>query len=138
MPLKKPTPKYTAAMLIDDNEIDNFISQKMIEECNFAEHIYINTNATSALEFLKNLERLDEKGKALFPDIIFLDLNMPIIDGYQFINEFEKLSKSLISKTKIIILTTSVSPEEVEKCKTYPRIVKFVNKPLSEQILNAL
>src|SRR5687768_13215571 len=111
---KKPTPKYTTVMLIDDSEIDNFINQKMIEGCNFAERTYIHTSSKSALEFLKNLERTGQVPKELIPQIIFLDINMPIMDGFQFIEEFDKLSQDF-KDSKVVMLTTSIIPSDIEK-----------------------
>ena len=87
MAFKKPTSKYNSVMLIDDNEIDNFINQKMIEGCNFAERIYVHTSGKSAIEFLCNLARIKEVPEELIPEIIFVDINMPIMDGFQFLEE---------------------------------------------------
>lgn len=136
MALKKPKSKYETTMLIDDSEIDNFINLKMLEGCNFSDRTYIHTNGKSAIEVLKNIERMGEK--SLFPDIIFLDLNMPIMDGYQFADEFEKLPIELRGKTKIIILTTSLNPSDMERAKKYTQIVKYINKPLTCEILQTL
>ena len=136
MALKKPKSKYETAMLIDDSEIDNFINLKMLEGCNFAERIYIHTNGKSAIEVLKNVERMGEI--SLFPDIIFLDLNMPIMDGYQFADEFEKISPTIRNKTKIIILTTSLNPSDMERANKYKQIVKYINKPLTCELLQSL
>lgn len=125
-------------MLIDDNEIDNFINMKMMEGCNFAEHIHVHTSSKSALEFSQNIERIGAAAKNLFPKVIFLDINMPIMDGFQFADEFEKISESLIKETRILILTTSLNPDDAEKAKKYKRIARFVNKPLTQQLLNSL
>ncbi len=86
--------KYPAVMLIDDNEIDNLINQKMIEAANIADNIYIHTGARSAIEFLKNVEKLEKAGHELLPGIIFLDIDMPLMDGFQFLDEFDKLSEA--------------------------------------------
>ena len=83
--------KYYAVMLIDDNEIDNLINQKMIEASGITEHIYTHTGARSAIEFLKNMEKLRDTGKNVLPEMIFLDIDMPLMDGFQFLDEFEKL-----------------------------------------------
>lgn len=138
MAIKKPRTKYETAMLIDDSEIDNFINLKMLEGSNFSERIYVHTNGKSAIEFLKNIERMETKERSLFPNVIFLDLNMPIMDGYQFADEFEKISSSLKSKTKIFILTTSLNPTDIEKAKKYAQIVRYLNKPLTSEVINSL
>ena len=68
--------KYRTVMLIDDNEIDNLINQKMIEAASIAENIYTHTGAKSAIEFLRNMEKLEVANEVL-PDVIFLDIDMP-------------------------------------------------------------
>ena len=87
--------RYFAVMLIDDNEIDNLINQKMIESSGITKHIYIHTGARSALEFLKNIQEIDEFASKILPDVIFLDIDMPLMDGFQFLDEFEKLNNEL-------------------------------------------
>lgn len=138
MSVKKPNPRYSTVMLIDDSEIDNFINHKMIEGCNFAERTYIHTSSKSALEFLKNLERTGKIPKELIPEVIFLDINMPIMDGFQFIEEFEKLAKEFKSRTKIVMLTTSVNPSDIERSQKNKYIIKYINKPLTQEMLASL
>ena len=70
-------------MLIDDNEIDNLINQKMIESASITAFIYVHTGARSAIEFLRNMEKLDVADKVL-PDVIFLDIDMPFLNGMEF------------------------------------------------------
>lgn len=137
--MKKPASKYPTVMLIDDSEIDNFINQKMIEGCNFADKIYIHTSSKSGLEFLRNLERTAENSnsKDLIPDIIFLDINMPIMDGFQFVEEFDKLSGEF-KNSKIVMLTTSINPADIERSKMSKYIVKYLNKPLTQDALASL
>lgn len=126
-------------MLIDDNEIDNFINEKLIKAYYFAENVYVHTSAKSALEFLKNVDvTLDEVPENLIPAYIFLDINMPILDGFNFLDEFASFSKPLKEKIKIAMLSTSLNPKDVEKSKTYSNVVKFMHKPLSEHELTDL
>ncbi len=135
---KKPKPKYASVMLIDDNEIDNFINHKMIEGCNFSEQVYIHTSSKSALEFLKNIERIESTPKEMIPEIIFLDINMPIMDGLQFAEEFDKLSQKFKSRTKIVILTTSINPSDFETSKKFKNVIKYINKPLTHMVLESI
>jgi CheY-like chemotaxis protein len=129
---KSPMPgkKYRTVMLIDDNEIDNLINQKMIEAASITDHIYTHTGAKSAIEFLRNMEKLDISDKVL-PDIIFLDIDMPLMDGFQFLDEFEKLHNSTKKKCKIVMLTSSINPQDFTRSKKYLNVKLYLNKPLS-------
>ena len=135
---KKPKAKYATVMLVDDSEIDNFINHKMIEGCNFADQVYMHTSSRSALEFLKNIERMETVPENIIPEIIFLDINMPIMDGFQFVEEFEKLGRQLTGVSKIVILTTSINPSDFEVSKKYRNIIKFINKPLTHNVLSTI
>jgi len=126
---------YYAVMLIDDNEIDNLINQKMIEAASIAEHIYTHTGARSAIEFLRNLEKLDKETKNVMPEVIFLDIDMPLMDGFQFLDEFDKLSEGTKKKCKVVMLTSSINPQDVNKSKRYSYVKKYINKPLSQDNL---
>lgn len=135
---KKKQAKLSVVMLIDDSEIDNFINTKMIEGCNFAEKIYVHTSGKSALEFLKNIEVMGESSSHLLPSVIFLDLNMPIMDGLQFIEEFKKMGRNLTSRSKIYLLTASQNPSEIKQVESNKRITKYLPKPLNEQTLSEI
>jgi CheY-like chemotaxis protein len=125
---------YQIVMLIDDNEIDNLINQKMIEAANITEHIYTHTGAKSAIEFLKNIEKMDIADKVL-PNIIFLDIDMPLMDGFQFLTEFEKLGNAVKKKCKIVMLTSSINPQDLNRSKKFTNVKLYLNKPLSHESL---
>ncbi|MEQ8359950.1 MAG: response regulator [Cytophagales bacterium] len=130
--------KIKAVMLIDDNEIDNLINQKMIEAANICENIYTHTGAKSAIEFLKNLEKMSDSVNDFFPELIFLDIDMPLMDGFQFLDEFEKLSNETKGKIKIVMLTSSINPQDMSKAKKYSYVKKYINKPLTQENIEKL
>jgi len=139
-PIKKREPvyKYQRAMLIDDNEMDNFINQKIIEGSFFAKNIYINTNGLSALEFLKNIHATKGIAEDIMPEIIFIDINMPLMDGFQFTDEFIKLTKGTKYKPKLVILSTSISIEDKIRTSKYSTKIEFISKPLTEEALTSI
>ena len=138
MKRKDPICKYNYAMLLDDSELDNFINQKTIEATNFANKIYINTGSKSALEFLNNLEISSNDKIDIFPEIIFIDINMPMIDGFQFIENFKKTFSSRFINTKIVILTSSISQNDRIKADKISKGIIFLNKPLTKDALDQI
>jgi CheY-like chemotaxis protein len=131
---------YHAVMLIDDNEIDNLINQKIIESSGICNHIFTHTGGRSAIEFLKNAEKIaDSTGKKeLMPEIIFLDIDMPLMDGFQFLDEFENLSQNIREHCKIVMLTSSINSKDVRRSKRYANVKEYINKPLTKESLKAL
>jgi CheY-like chemotaxis protein len=129
--------KYHTVMLIDDNEIDNLINQKMIEASAIATNIYTHTGAKSAIEFLRNMEKLEVADQVL-PDVIFLDIDMPLMDGFQFLDEFEKLSNKAKKKCRIVMLTSSINPQDFNRSKKYENVKLYLNKPLSHESIQKL
>lgn len=126
-------------MLIDDNELDNFINLKVIESANFARHTYTNTSGPSALEFLRNITVLENATQSkLFPDVIFIDINMPLMDGFQFLNNLIKRDGNVIMQSKLVILTTSLNPDDRNKAARISDKIIFLNKPLTEKMLGQI
>lgn len=136
MKRKDPKYKYKYVMLLDDNELDNFINQKVIEANHFAEKIYTNTSGKSALEFLNNLLVLDESSQVILPQVIFIDINMPIMDGFQFIRSLKALPQNKLKDCKLVILTSSMFEEDQHKAKELISNIVFLNKPLNETALD--
>lgn len=121
-------------MLIDEDEIDNIINQKIIESNNFSEKVMVFQTGTEALDFL----RVNAKVAENLPDLIFLDINMPIMDGFQFLEEFEKLEAPILNKSKIIMLSSSISPRDIDRAASNRFVKKYLNKPLNSRYLQAI
>lgn len=133
---KVRTFRYHSIMLIDDEAIDNFVNEKLIKHYFFSDKVYVHTSAKSALEFFKNIDKMENIPAALIPKYIFLDLNMPMIDGWGFLQEYEKLDLSF--DCKIVVLTASVDPNDKERAKRFKNVIGFYSKSLSEEQLSSL
>jgi CheY-like chemotaxis protein len=115
-------------LVIDDNDHSNFFTQMTLEESGYTRNIKIVQSGKQALEYLKATK--DHNGD--YPDLIFLDINMPGMDGWEFIEEYEKLDKELKSKIILVILATSDNPEHKTLAKTHDVITDFRTKPLTK------
>ena len=135
MKTKEPAYRHRSVLLVDDNELDNFINHKTIEASLFAETIYTATNGKSAIDFIRNLLLMDD---ARYPEVIFVDLNMPLMDGFQFIEYCRNEPLIAEKKIRLVVLTSSLNDQDKEKVAAYMRGIKFLNKPLTEKMLEVL
>jgi CheY-like chemotaxis protein len=126
--------RYKKALLIDDNEIDNFINKKLLLKTRFALDIVEKKSAASALDFLRSVANEPEN----MPDIIFLDIMMPVMDGFDFLDEFDKLPASLKANCRIIMLSSTESFKDLNRANSNKYVYKFLNKPLTEMVLAAI
>lgn len=138
MKVKKPKTKYENVMLVDDSELDNFINEKTLEANHFAKKIYVHTSAKSALEFLNNLVTMGEKYTEIYPQVLFIDINMPMMDGFQFIKHFKKNSEKALKQPKLVILTSSLYNEDRQKAMEISSDILFLNKPLTKAMLDSI
>lgn len=128
---------HQVVMLVDDNEIDNLINEKMLQSCGFAGIVYSYTSAKGALEFLQNLTKIPGR-KDLIPTVIFLDIDMPLMDGFQFLEELKTIPEQALSETEIVMLSSSFNPKDVNDAKKHPKVRDYINKPLSEATIKKL
>jgi len=138
MKIKPEKFKYNNALLIDDNELDNFINEKMLEANSFVKKKYVCTNGKRALEFLNNIITSEGPESGTYPDIIFVDLDMPIMDGFTFLENFMKIKNNGLQNCKVVILTSSINIEDKIKAEKIDGHIAFVNKPITNSILSQL
>lgn len=121
--------KHKCIMLIDDSDIDNMVNKHILGRNNIAENILVFTSANEALLYIEKNKSTNDPN--IFPSVILLDINMPIMNGFGFLFEFEKLNPELIEKVKVVMLTSSVDPNDIRKSKEFKSVKSFISKPLS-------
>jgi len=120
--------KLNCILLVDDDAEDNYFHQIVIDEMNITERIEIALNGVEALNFLK-------KENQTPPDIIFLDINMPKMNGWEFLEVYEELRADQKAKVVVVMLTTSINPSDRKRAEQFPDIMGFNTKPLTEEML---
>lgn len=118
-------------MLIDDNPDDNFIHERVIRSNRFADRVIKMESAYNALDFFKN----KSQNQSQHIDIIFLDINMPAMNGWEFLEEYDKLDAESKKGIVIVMLTTSESEEDKKKAKKWGFTADFKTKPLTREMM---
>ena len=121
-------------MLVDDNDTDNFISKRIIEITKFAKRVEVKGSGKAALDYLRENQENDTN----LPSLIFLDINLPIVDGFVFLYEFEKFNDLVRNKCKVIILSSSDNKRDIDKIVNNNHVIKFITKPLTEVALDEI
>ena len=123
--------KIKNILLIDDSDIDNFINKSVLVKADIAENILTKTSAKEALSYLS-----DENN--VFPDIIFLDIRMPEMDGFEFLEECVNFPDHLKSKCTVFMLSSSIDPNDAERAKQHNVVKKHLTKPLTLNLIDAV
>lgn len=125
-------------LLVDDDPVSSFLNDDLLIDFGFTKHTHTAQNGAEALEFLNSNCKNGKGTDYCCPDVVFLDLNMPVMDGFEFMDAYFKNSKKCNQDSKVIVLTSSTNPDDIERAKKYD-IAGYMNKPLSlEQLLVVL
>ena len=126
--------RSVSVLLVDDDEINNFISIKLIKKALLNTEIMACLNGKFAIEQLLEIQKKDPNK---LPDYILLDINMPIMNGWEFLDEYKRLNIDPLGKSKIFIISSSVFSNDINKARSYPLVKDFISKPLNvEKIID--
>lgn len=124
--------KINCVLLVDDDSGTNFINKMILEKSSFTKRIEIVLNGKEAIDFIKNNPNNGNiKGQKIEQLLIFLDINMPVMDGWSFLEAFRDLTDEQKQNITIIMLSASLNPADKLKADNYSEISGFYSKPLS-------
>ncbi|MBC7439034.1 MAG: response regulator [Flavobacterium sp.] len=125
---------FQKILCIDDDPIALLLSKLLLTKSCLASEIVALNNGEEALNYLSQSETL-KKNKENDNLVVFLDLNMPIMDGWEFLEKFENELYANYPNIKIILLSSSIDPSDIKKSNQFPMVLEFMSKPLSKEIL---
>lgn len=119
---------YKTCLLIDDNYIDNFVTRRILEGGDFAEKVIVTQSASEAIASLQ--------AGTVKPDVIFLDIRMPVMGGFEFLQEYDKINIENKQAIKIFMLSSSLDPTDLKKSTNNKYITQFIHKPITQKTLD--
>ena len=125
---------YDLVMLVDDNDTYNFINRRILEQMGFAKSVQVQSSGIGALSYLE--EHISDPEK--LPDIIFLDIKMPLLNGHEFLYKLASITHAVTTKCKVVMLSSSGDEKDIDQTQTYSNVIKFIQKPLTPEALATL
>lgn len=127
-------PKFDKVMIIDDSAFDVYITARLMHSNHFSKTVLEYNDGASALAYLQenqhNLENI--------PQIIFVDIYMPLMDGFEFVEHFKMLSTTVMEKCKVVMVSSTIDERDISRAKLNEAISKFTIKPITKKFFDAL
>ena len=126
--------KGTIVALVDDDKIFQFTASRTLKALALTERILQFENGEDALKYLVENAKKEEN----LPDYIFLDINMPFVDGWMFLQDFTGLSDNLVKRIAIFMVSSSIDPRDIQRARSIPEVQEYITKPVSREKFNEL
>lgn len=126
-------PRLGTVLLVDDDVATNFLHRRVLKKLNCADRVVEVHDGKDALTFLTTK---DQSGHCPKPQMILLDINMPAMNGWEFLQAYEQLSVSQRAGIVIVMVTTSINPDDSKRARSLPTVDDFLNKPLTMEALS--
>jgi CheY-like chemotaxis protein len=127
-------PKFERVMVIDDNVIDLYISKRLILKNKFGKNVLEYFSAENALKYLQD----HQETISMWPQIIFIDIYMPVMSGFEFMEAFEKLPSTLKKNCKVFIISSTIDENDIERSRLDKNLTAFQVKPITKEFLNSI
>jgi len=130
---------FDKILCVDDDPITLMLCKKVVERVAFAKEIITANNGEEAIQYFDNLFEERKKNDSIeYPKLVLLDLNMPVMDGWEFLESYmRKEYQNIFISTRFIVLSSSIDPYDINKSKTYP-VIGFLSKPITKEMLENL
>lgn len=125
-------------LIIDDSEIDLFVIQKSIEKALTDVEILTFIRANKAIEHLTSLIEHPEADHSFIPDFILVDINMPDVDGFEFLDAYESLKNKKLQKTKVFMVSSSINPKDIAMAESHCACDGYISKPLTIELVQQI
>ena len=127
-----PVPRLRCTLLVDDDETTNYLNRKLLEKLDVTEQVVVALNGEEALQVLRT--QCAEASRSC-PALVFLDINMPQMNGFEFLSAYQQLPVPQRGAIVVVMLTTSMHPQDLERLQQYP-VAGFLSKPLNKDKVN--
>ena len=127
-------PKFESVMIIDDNAIDLYISSRLIIKNYFGKKVLEYSDANEALKYLQD----NQQNISVLPQVIFVDIYMPLMSGFEFLEAYDKLPSDLKNYCKVYIISSTIDNDDILRARRDKNVISFQVKPINKEFLNRI